>query len=178
MIPAVSYDVAVWEGQHPVDDEAGTKFYLERIVPRLERDPRDPTPATPRIRAYVEALLKRWPDLEDDDDSPWSTSPLLREAVGWFIYFPMAYTKAEEASAFAADLAQQQGLFCYDPQLSDSAPVRDSGRPGRHARGQPARYRQRPVQPRRRRGGRTLAYYVVPHHRRDLMIYSLLDGEV
>jgi hypothetical protein len=114
----VSYDLAVWEGQRPADDEAGTKFYRERIVPQLEaHDPRDPLPATPRIRAYVEALIKRWPDLEDDDGSPWSTSPLLREAVGWFIYFPMAYSKAEEASAFAADLADQHGLICYDPQL-------------------------------------------------------------
>jgi hypothetical protein len=120
----MSYDLAVWEGQRPADDEAGTKFYLKQIIPQLEGyDPRDPTPPTPRIRAYVEALLKRWPDIQaDDDGSPWSTSPLIGEAVGWFIYFPMVFSMAEEASAFAADLAQQHGLVCYDPQLERLRP--------------------------------------------------------
>jgi hypothetical protein len=38
----MSYDLAVWEGQHPADDEAGTKFYTEQIIPQLEGyDPRD-----------------------------------------------------------------------------------------------------------------------------------------
>ena len=120
----MSYDLVVWEGQHPADDEAGTKFYTEQIIPQLEGyDPRDPTPPTPRIRAYVEALLKRWPDIGDDDDgSPWSTSPLIREAVGWFVYFPMVFSMADAASAFAADLAQQHGLACYDPQLERLRP--------------------------------------------------------
>ena len=140
MIPAVSYDVAVWEGQHPVDDEAGTKFYLERIVPRLERgDPRDPTPPTPRIRAYVEALLKRWPDLEDDDDqSPWSTSPLLREAVGWFIYFPMAYTKAERSVRVRRRPRPAARPHLLRPTAKATPPLTPViilSRPGRHARG-------------------------------------------
>jgi hypothetical protein len=120
----MSYDLAVWEGQRPADDEAGTKFYTEQIIPRLEGyDPKDPTPPTLRIRAYVEALLKRWPDIQaDDDGSPWSTSPLIGEAVGWFIYFSMVFSMADEASAFAADLAQQHGLVCYDPQLERLRP--------------------------------------------------------
>jgi hypothetical protein len=50
----MSYDLAVWEGQRPADDEAATKFYTEQIIPQLEgRDPRDPAPPTPRIRAYA-----------------------------------------------------------------------------------------------------------------------------
>jgi hypothetical protein len=120
----MSYDLAVWIGERPVDDEAGMKFYLERIVPQLEEyDPSKPTPPTPRIRAYVEALLDHWPDIEaDDDGSPWSTSPLMGEAVGWFVYFPMVFSMADEASAFAADLARQHGLVCYDPQLERLRP--------------------------------------------------------
>jgi hypothetical protein len=78
----------VWEGDRPADDESGKKFYLERIVPEL------------------------------DESSPWSTSPLMDEAIGSVIYFPMVWSMAEEASAFAAELAQQHGLVCYGPQRS------------------------------------------------------------
>ena len=120
----MSYDLAVWEGERPDDDEATMKFYMERIVPQLEEyDPKNPITPTPRIRAYVEALLECWPDIQaEDNGSPWSTGPLLREAVGWFIYFSMVFSMADEASAFAADLAQQHGLVCFDPQLERLRP--------------------------------------------------------
>lgn len=119
----MSYDLAVWEGERPENDAAGTKFYLEHIVPQLEAyDPQNEIPPTPRIKAYMEALLKRWPDIDQDENSPWSTSPLMNEALGSFAYFPMVYSQAEEASAFCADLAQQHGLVCYDPQLERLRP--------------------------------------------------------
>jgi hypothetical protein len=115
----MTYDLAVWEGDRPADDEAGMRFYLERIIPALGAyDPRKPIAPTPRIRAYIEALLERWPDITDDDDStPWATSPLMGVAVGWFAYFPMVFSMADEASAFAAGLARQHGLICFGPQL-------------------------------------------------------------
>ncbi|MEJ8653934.1 hypothetical protein WKI65_39320 [Streptomyces sp. MS1.AVA.3] len=50
------------------------------------------------------------------DISPWSTGPLIDEASGPLIYFPMRYSMAEEASAYAADVAASMGLVCYDPQ--------------------------------------------------------------
>jgi hypothetical protein len=113
----MSYDLAVWEGEHPADDGGATKFYTDHIVPQLESyDPDNPIPPTPRIREYVQALLARWPDLEEDLDSPWSVSPLMDSAIGSFIYFPMAWSMADEASAFAAEVARQHGLVCYDPQ--------------------------------------------------------------
>lgn len=121
----MSYDLAVWEGERPADDEAAMKFYLQRLVPQLEElDPMDVAAPTPRIRAYVEALLERWPDIDSDNgaSSPWSTSPLMGEAVGWFVYFPMVFSMADEASAFAADLARQHGLVCFDPQLERLRP--------------------------------------------------------
>lgn len=56
----MSYDLAVWEGEHPSGNEAAAKFYAERIVPQIEEyDLCNPVPPTPRIRAYVEALLTR-----------------------------------------------------------------------------------------------------------------------
>ena len=123
-IRAMSYDLAVWEGDRPADDESGEKYYMEHVVPVLEDyDPNGPVePPTPRIEAYVEVLLQHWPDIDTHEGSPWSTSPLMGEAIGSFVYFPMVWSMAEEASAFAADLAQQHGLVCYDPQLEGLRP--------------------------------------------------------
>jgi hypothetical protein len=125
----MSYDLAVWEGERPSDDEAATKFFLERIMPQIEKyDLSNPIPPAPRIRAYVEALLDHWPDIGVvgnemvNEDSPWSVSGLMGEAIGWFVYFPMQWAKAAEASAFAAEVAQQHGLICYDPQTEQLRP--------------------------------------------------------
>jgi len=119
---AMSYDLAVREGDRPPDDRAGKAAYLEHAKLLEDADLADPIPPMPRIRAYVEALLDRWPDFDEHDESPWASSPLMSEAIGSFIYFPMVYSMAEEASAFAAELARQHGLVCYDPQLDRLRP--------------------------------------------------------
>ncbi len=128
----MSYDLAVWEGDRPADDAAAGKHYREHLVPQLEVcDPANQVPPTPRIKAYVEALLARWPDIDQDEDSPWSASPLMGAATGSFVYFPMVYSMADEASSFAAELAQQHGLVCYDPQLQRLRPLRLASGPGK-----------------------------------------------
>ncbi|MEV6551345.1 hypothetical protein AB0M57_21905 [Streptomyces sp. NPDC051597] len=112
----MSYDLAVWEGERPADDEtAGRVFsdlYDRYIDGALEEPPSE------RIAAYVAALLERWCDLTEDDDdtSPWSTEPLISEASGPLIYFPMRFSMAEEASAYAAAVAESMGLVCFDVQ--------------------------------------------------------------
>jgi hypothetical protein len=126
---AMSYDLAVWEGDRPPDDQAGSAVYLEHLKLLEDADPADPIPPTPRIRAYVEALLDRWPDIDEHDESPWASSPLMSEGIGSFIYLTMVYSMAEETSAFAADLARQHGLVCYDPQLDRLRPE-PGDRPG------------------------------------------------
>ncbi|WSA76455.1 hypothetical protein OG930_13045 [Streptomyces sp. NBC_01799] len=118
----MSYDLAVWEGDRPADDKtAGRAFndLYDRLI-----DAEVDQPPTERIAAYVAALLERWCDLTEDEDetSPWSTGPLIGEARGPLIYFPMQWSMAEEASAFAADLAQSMGLVCFDPQLNRLRP--------------------------------------------------------
>jgi hypothetical protein len=115
---AMSYDLAVWEGARPANDAVAgaefTRLYGQYIEAEVQVAP------TARIVAYVEALLARYPDLDpqvgNDDESPWSTAPLINEAVGPLIYFPMVWSRCEEVSAFAAQLAQDHGLNCYDPQ--------------------------------------------------------------
>ncbi|MEU8269590.1 hypothetical protein AB0B89_20825 [Sphaerisporangium sp. NPDC049002] len=117
----MSYDLAVWEGERPSTTKALAAKY-EELMAYLEAD--DSSAPTLRIRAYVEALLRRWPDITTDEgeDSPWSTGPLLGEASGSMIYFPLRWSMADEASAFAAQLAEEHGLVCYDPQMDSLRP--------------------------------------------------------
>jgi hypothetical protein len=109
----MSFDLAVWEGDRPSDDKAAAAEY-GRLMDQLEAD--ELGEPTPRIRAYVEALLARWPDIDEADDSPWATSPLMEEASGPLVYFPMVFSRADEAAAFAASVAREHGLVCFDPQ--------------------------------------------------------------
>jgi hypothetical protein len=109
----VSFDLAVWEGDRPSDDKAAALQYAS-LMDRMEAEEFDEP--TPRIRAYVEALLARWPDIDEAEDSPWASSPLMGEARGPLVYFPMVWSRADEASAFAASLAHERGLVCFDPQ--------------------------------------------------------------
>jgi hypothetical protein len=124
----MSYDLAVWEGPPPTDDAAALATYrqlmeqwqdegvVEAIHAKMrgEQTAYDPTPA---IAAYVSDLLRRWPDSGDQlDESPWADAPLIHNATGPLFYFAMVYSKAEEAVAFAAELAANHGLNCFDPQ--------------------------------------------------------------
>jgi hypothetical protein len=124
----VTYDLAVWEGPPPTDDAAALATYrqllqqwqhegvVEAIHAKMrgEQTAYDPTPA---IAAYVADLLRRWPDSGDElDESPWADAPVINNANGPLFYFAMAYSKAEEAVTFAAELAANHGLNCFDPQ--------------------------------------------------------------
>ncbi|MER7682511.1 hypothetical protein [Streptomyces sp. NPDC096934] len=118
----MSYDLAVWEGERPADDKAARRnfrdLYERYVGTEVEHPP------TERIAAYVAALLERWCDLTEDvnETSPWSTGPLIGEASGPFIYFPMQWSRAEEASTYAAALADSMGLVCFDPQQNRLTP--------------------------------------------------------
>lgn len=81
-------------------------------------EPYENAPPTPRIVSYVQALLDRYPDRGTDGgaDSPWSTGPLLDDARGPLIYFPIVWSRCEEVSGWAAQLAEDHGLHCFDPQ--------------------------------------------------------------
>ncbi|MFF0782847.1 hypothetical protein [Streptomyces sp. NPDC003720] len=67
----------------------------------------------PQGAAYAAALLERRRDITEDDEdtSPWSTGPLIDEASGPLIYFAMRWSMAEEASAYAAAVAESMVRF-------------------------------------------------------------------
>jgi hypothetical protein len=138
---AVTFDLAVWEGDRPPSDAAAAEIY-EQLMDRLEGGEQEPP--TDRIRAYVSALLDRWPDIDEDggEDSPWADGPLIDNAFGSVIYFAMVWSQAEEASEFAARVAEEHGLVCFDPQseclrpvgTTPVAPARDAAPPQSRSR--------------------------------------------
>ncbi|MFG2646061.1 hypothetical protein ACGFYP_34460 [Streptomyces sp. NPDC048370] len=112
----MSYDLAVWEGERPADDKTAGRVFNELYDRYIDGEVEEPP--SERIAAYVAALLERWCDLTEDeeDTSPWSTGPLIGEASGPLIYFPMRWSMAEEASAYATTVAESMGLVCFDVQ--------------------------------------------------------------
>ncbi|MFB7190315.1 hypothetical protein ACFCZT_34620 [Streptomyces sp. NPDC056230] len=119
----MSYDLAVWEGDRPADNAAAARCFTD-LYDRYIDTEEPAVPPAERIAAFVSALLERWPDLTEDEDdiSPWSTGPLIGEARGPLIYFPMRWSMAMEASAYAAGVASSMGLNCFDPQARQLRP--------------------------------------------------------
>lgn len=112
----MSYNLAVWQGQRPNTDAEAMQTF-EALFEQYQQAEQFPEP-TPAIRRYVEALLAKYPDLDDDneDECPWSDAPLIDNATGPIFYFGMVFSQAETASSFAASLAKAHGLVCFDPQ--------------------------------------------------------------
>ncbi|MGI5140897.1 MULTISPECIES: hypothetical protein [unclassified Streptomyces] len=110
----MSYDLAVWEGERPLDNYEAGVVYDDLYARYLESDDVFVPPA-PRIVAYVEALLQRYPD-HIDGPIVWASPPVIEEASGPILCMLMPYRKAEEVSDYAASLAREFGLVCYDPQ--------------------------------------------------------------
>ncbi len=112
----MSYDLAVWEGERPADDKTAGRVFSDLYDRYIDGEAEEPP--SERIAVYVAALLERWCDLTEDDEdtSPWSTGPLIDEASGPLIYFAMRWSMAEEASAYAAAVAESMGLVCFDVQ--------------------------------------------------------------
>nr|WSX78641.1 hypothetical protein OH826_35215 [Streptomyces sp. NBC_00899] len=109
----MSYDLAVWDGEKPPGDDEASRVFDEFYERYLDSDDVAVEPS-PRIEAYVEALVERYPDAVPR--SAWASPPVIDEASGPIVYLLMTYSRAEEVSEYAAALAREHGLVCYDPQ--------------------------------------------------------------
>lgn len=120
----MSFDLVIWEGPRPASDEEAAAQH-ERLA-ELEEEGVQEEP-TPGIRAFVDALLARWPDIHLDagEHSPWSDGPLIANASGGSIHLAMQWSRAEEASAFVVSTAVEHGLVCFDPQSETLRPHRE-----------------------------------------------------
>lgn len=127
---AMSYDLAVWVGSRPSSAAAADAEYARRMdaMEATFDQGEEPPPVAPEIAAFVEAALARYPDPEQESgsESPWASSPLIGDAVGDLIYFPMTFSGAEYARDVLADIASSLGLVCYDPQLEQLLPDADA----------------------------------------------------
>ncbi|MER5757818.1 hypothetical protein [Streptomyces sp. NPDC002082] len=119
----MSYDLAVWEGERPADGRAAARCFNDLYDQYVDTE-EPAVPPVERIAAFVAVLLQRWPDRTkgDTDTSPWATAPLIGEARGPLIYFPMSWSMADEASTHAAKVASSMGLNCFDPQARQLRP--------------------------------------------------------
>jgi hypothetical protein len=108
----MSYDLVVWVGERPASAAAADELY-EQIAEQLEED--DDTPPSPRLVAYAEALLERWPQDSAEAD-PWAVQPLHADAVGDVLPLGIKFEYADVVASYAAGLALKHGLVCYDPQ--------------------------------------------------------------
>ncbi|OKI25120.1 hypothetical protein [Streptomyces sp. CB03911] len=115
----MSYDLAVWEGERPADDSAAVRCFADLYDRYMDTE----EPAVPPVERIALRLRPPGTVAEDEDDtSPWSTGPLISEARGPLIYFPMRWSMAVEASAYAAEVASSMGLNCFDPQARQLRP--------------------------------------------------------
>lgn len=117
----MSVDLAVWEGPPPGDDTEAARTFVDLSQRFLQR-----THVTPsaRIADYVGALLARYPDLTDegDDDVPWGSGPLIRNASGPILMLDLKLNDVfEEGWRFCVETAQAHGLVAFDPQASTLA---------------------------------------------------------
>lgn len=109
----MSYDLVVCVGERPADADADE--WYEQLMEAFEVVENDETPPNPKLVAYAEALLARWPQ-NADDLGPWVVGPLIADAVGDVFPFGVRFEYANEVVPYAGELAQRHGLVCYDPQ--------------------------------------------------------------
>lgn len=118
----MSYDVAVWDGSRPANDDEAIETF-ERLMDADEaRDDEHGEPLTPTIDAFLADLLARWPDLDEPsgEGSPWAISGIREDASGPLCYLCMTNTPLlDEAVAYIAELARKHGLVAFDPQVEE-----------------------------------------------------------
>ncbi len=120
----VSYDLALWVGEQPRSDAAAADEY-ERRMAYLEEldDDAELAPASPRVQAFLDELLREFPPLgtPDDEVSPWAVGPEPGDINGDVVCLNMTYPGAERAYDGIIEIARRHDLVCFDPQSEQLA---------------------------------------------------------
>ncbi len=100
---------------HPEDAD-----FHER-VDALHRSPEQPR--STKLIAFVEALLARYPDLTETEDTVWGDGPLIGNILWDFINMSLVWSRYDEALPFIVETAHKHVLHCYDPQTDTFYPA-------------------------------------------------------
>lgn len=111
----MSYDLPLWEGRIPADDNEAGDIYTELA----ESD--DLGPTTDAIRSFAAELAARYPQpsVEDLPSAPWywSSWPLVGERSGGFLLLNMPFLPLfGEVCEFCTELAEKYNLTMYETQ--------------------------------------------------------------
>jgi hypothetical protein len=109
----VSYDLFVFKGPIPRSEVEFTG-----LLERFQAGDDTTFEASPRLAAFYQELLRKYPspeDLPDDkaDDSVWAMSPDESERL---IALNFAWPEAERVAKEVPKLARKHGLVVMDPQ--------------------------------------------------------------
>lgn len=115
----MTYDLAVWAGDRPLTDAKAARVFhhlYDRFMTECGH-----VPVLPLIDQYAEALVDRWAHVESQGNmhSPWISGPHLGSASGPLLYFTVRSSRAAEVVTFAANVAAEFGLVCFDPQTGE-----------------------------------------------------------
>lgn len=119
----MGYQLAVWEGPRPADDDAGGEKFQAMAEQHLMDEPTEPTPA---IRKFVEALTTVWTDDPDDprfERSPWKSSSVLSSASGPMVFLNLRLRAELIVSTVIASIAEDHGLVTFDLMVGMLRPV-------------------------------------------------------
>ena len=119
----MGYQLLVWEGERPADDETAGRTCREMFRKYFVGEGFEPTQA---IREYVEALTQRWPEDEEhfsSDESPWKFPPLIDEATGPAVFLNLRFGVGERAAYVMAEMAEERGLVAFDLYMEIMRPA-------------------------------------------------------
>jgi hypothetical protein len=113
----VSFDLAVWYSDKVLSVKESGELYV-----KLCEQTWIPTEDHPAVQAFYDELCLAYPEIdtlpEDKvDDCPWSCA---HDRSGWHVLVAISYGERTAAVAqLVVDLAEKNGLLCYDPQGPD-----------------------------------------------------------
>jgi hypothetical protein len=111
-----------WEpllGLNPGSDD------FRRKVREIYRNNPKPAPSEGMLK-LVDALVKRYPDAAETDETVWTDGTLKSQIIGQFINMGIKWWGFEEASQFATSTANRLGLHAYNPQTGAFYPATDA----------------------------------------------------
>jgi len=123
----VSFDLAVWEADHPLSAAEAANTFNALCEGEFEF-----APTSARIVSFLQEVNERWPD-GNDDNGPWASWPLESGLTPSGLVVNIVFSRADEVLTSFIQLAAKHGLVLYDPRtasrinpLPNAAPILSS----------------------------------------------------